>query len=98
MKQYKNFDEFYAYYLTQHQNNVCRKLHFVGTFLALVCLLEFLFSHNYYWLILIPVTGYGFAWTGHYFFEKNKPATFKHPFYSLLADFLLFKDLLFSTK
>jgi hypothetical protein len=49
---------------------------------------------KYIWLAAIPVIGYGFAWVGHFFFEKNKPATFTYPFYSLASDFLLFFDLL----
>ena len=49
---------------------------------------------QYIWLAAIPVIGYGFAWVGHFFFEKNKPATFTYPFYSLASDFLLFFDLL----
>ena len=43
---------------------------------------------------LLPVVGYGFAWVGHYVFEKNRPATFKHPWYSLAGDFVMFKDIL----
>lgn len=94
MNEFKNFKEFYSFYLTQHQNPICKRLHFIGTFLVCLCLLTSLLTRNFYWLILTPVLGYGFAWIGHYAFEKNKPATFKHPFYSLLADFVLFKDLL----
>lgn len=46
------------------------------------------------WLIAMPVIGYGFAWIGHFAFEKNRPATFRHPFYSLLGDWVMFKDML----
>ena len=52
-----------------------------------------LLFHNVQLLIAVPFVGYGFAWVGHFFFEKNKPATFKHPLYSLASDFILFFDL-----
>ncbi|CEG57083.1 DUF962 domain-containing protein [Legionella fallonii] len=94
MKEFKNFKEFYPFYLSQHQNPMCKRLHFVGTLLVCLCLLTALMTGNFYWLILLPFIGYGFAWAGHFIFEKNKPATFKHPFYSLLGDFVLFKDIL----
>ncbi|MGN8055357.1 Mpo1-like protein [Pedobacter sp. 22163] len=50
--------------------------------------------HNWHFFLAIPVLGYGFAWVGHFFFEKNKPATFQYPGYSLVSDFILFYDLL----
>jgi len=53
-----------------------------------------LISSQFVLLWLLPVIGYGFAWVGHFFFEKNRPATFKHPFYSLLGDWVMFKDML----
>lgn len=93
-KQYRTLEEFYPYYLTEHQNATCRKLHFVGTGLLFVILIAGLVTGNYVWLISIPFVGYGFAWVGHFFFEKNKPATFKYPFFSLASDFKLFFDLL----
>ncbi|WP_298624023.1 DUF962 domain-containing protein [uncultured Legionella sp.] len=92
MKEFKNFKEFYPFYLSQHRNPMCIRLHVMGTSLVIICLIIFLVTHNPYWLLLMPVLGYGFAWIGHYVFEKNKPATFKHPLYSLLADFVLFKQ------
>lgn len=98
MKEFNNFKEFYSFYLTQHQNTVCKMLHGVGTTLALLCLFVFLFTLNFYWLLLMPLSGYGFAWVGHFVFEKNKPATLKHPLYSLMADLVLFKDLITSKK
>ena len=92
-KRYKSLDEFYPYYLTEHQNAVCRRLHFIGTSLVLINLIWALTSQNWWALWLIPIIGYGFAWVGHFFFEKNKPATFQYPLYSLASDFILFKDL-----
>jgi hypothetical protein len=93
-KKYQSLKEFYPYYLSEHQNPTSRLLHFIGTGLVLVVLVLGIALENYSWLAGIPVLGYGFAWVGHFFFEKNKPATFTYPFYSLASDFLLFFDLL----
>ena len=93
-KKYSSLKEFYPYYLTEHQNPTSRGLHFIGTGLVLVVLVTAITMAQYIWLAAIPVIGYGFAWVGHFFFEKNKPATFTYPFYSLASDFLLFFDLL----
>ncbi len=93
-KKYSSLKEFYPYYLTEHQNPTSRLLHFIGTGLVLVVLGAALVLAQYAWLAAIPVIGYGFAWVGHFFYEKNKPATFTYPFYSLASDFLLFFDLL----
>ncbi len=86
--------EFYPYYLTEHQNPTSRRLHFIGTGLLFVILFFAVYSNKYSLLIAIPFVGYGFAWVGHFFFEKNKPATFKYPLFSLASDFILFFDLL----
>jgi hypothetical protein len=86
--------EFYPYYLSEHQNATSRKLHFIGTGLLFVILFLSIYWRNYSLLFIIPIVGYGFAWVGHFFFEKNKPATFKYPLYSLASDFMLFFDLL----
>ncbi len=93
-KRYKTLKEFYPFYLTEHLNPVCRTLHFIGTSLLLADAIYAVVSQQYWLLWLVPVIGYGFAWTGHFFFEKNKPATFQYPFYSLASDFIMFKDLL----
>lgn len=93
-KKYTSLKEFYPYYLTEHQNPTSRLLHFIGTGMVLVVLGLALTMAHYAWLAAIPVIGYGFAWVGHFFFEKNKPATFTYPFYSLASDFILFFDLL----
>lgn len=92
-KRYKSLDEFYPYYLTEHQNAICRRLHFIGTFLVILNFIWAVSSQNWWALWFIPIIGYSFAWVGHFFFEKNKPATFQYPFYSLASDFILFKDL-----
>jgi hypothetical protein len=93
-KRYKTLREFYPYYLAEHQNPTCRIMHFIGTGLLFVILGASLISENYLWLISIPVVGYGFAWVGHFFFEKNKPATFQYPLFSLASDFILFFGIL----
>ncbi|MFT4855334.1 MAG: hypothetical protein ACI8YP_001449 [Algoriphagus sp.] len=86
--------EFYPYYLSEHQNATSRKLHFIGTGSLFVILIIAIFLGNFSLLFAIPIVGYGFAWVGHFFFEKNKPATFKYPLYSLASDFMLFFHLL----
>ncbi len=91
---YNSLSEFYPYYLSEHLHPVCRGLHFTGTLSLFVILFVAIYFNEYIYLWLLPVVGYGFAWMGHYFFEKNKPATFQYPFYSLASDFIMFKDLL----
>lgn len=92
--EFKSFSDFYPFYLKEHSNITCRRLHFVGTCGVIALLLLFFFTGNLMILAVIPVVGYGFAWVGHIGFEKNRPATFKHPFYSLLGDFRMFWDIL----
>ncbi len=93
-QQFNSFEDFYPYYLSEHSDRTCRRLHFVGSTLVLAILVYFLISFNPLLLLAIPVTGYGFAWVGHFYFEKNKPATFKHPLYSLIGDWVMYKDML----
>ena len=94
MAGYSSFREFYPYYLGEHANRVCRRLHFVGSLGALGCLAVALVQRNPWWLLAALVCGYAFAWIGHFFFEKNRPATFKYPFYSFAGDWVMFKDIL----
>ena len=91
---YASFAAFYPFYLSEHANPTCRRLHFVGTSLVLGCLLAAAITRNAWWLALAPVTGYGFAWIGHSFFEHNRPATFTHPLYSLMGDWVMYRDML----
>ena len=86
--------EFYPFYLKEHSNSTSRILHFIGTSLVLLLIPIALIVNDARVLFLIPFVGYGFAWVGHFFFEKNKPATFQYPGYSLASDFILFWDLL----
>lgn len=85
---------FYPFYLKEHSNSTSRILHFIGTSLVLLLIPAAVLFNDAKLLILIPFVGYGFAWVGHFFFEKNKPATFQYPGYSLASDFILFWDLL----
>ena len=89
-----SFKDFYPYYLKEHSNSTCRVLHFIGTWLVLAVIAYSGFKTDARWLLLAPVVGYGFAWVGHFFYEKNKPATFKYPLWSLLSDFKMFFELL----
>lgn len=94
VKKYQNFTEFYPFYLSQHQDVICRRLHFFGSLLLILLVLYVLLTRHYLLLTLMPVIGYGCAWLGHFIFEKNKPATFTYPLYSLLGDWVMFKDIL----
>ncbi|HVH36779.1 MAG TPA: Mpo1-like protein [Tahibacter sp.] len=91
---FASFREFYPFYLGEHSNVVCRRLHYIGSLLVLACLALALFSGNARWLLAAPFCGYGFAWVGHFFFEKNRPATFSHPLYSFLGDWVMLRDML----
>ena len=91
---FSSFAEFYPYYLCEHENLICRRLHFIGSSLILLLLAYTLMTGQWVLLWLLPVLGYGFAWIGHFFFEHNKPATFQYPFYSLLGDWVMYKDML----
>jgi hypothetical protein len=91
---FESFSEFYPFYLDEHRNVTCRRLHFVGTFLVIALLFWTVWSNEPVWLLLVPLVGYGFAWVGHFVFEKNRPATFQYPLYSLLGDFVMFRDIL----
>ena len=93
-QKYATFTDFYPFYLSEHANRTCRRLHFAGTSIGLACLLLALATQNFWWLLAGLVSGYAFAWVGHYFFEHNRPATFTYPFYSFLGDWAMWKDML----
>jgi hypothetical protein len=90
----KTFKEFYPFYLSEHRNQTSRRLHFVGTTLGGIFLLHALSTLNFWWLLVGLLAGYGFAWAGHYFCEKNRPATFTHPLYSFMGDWVMWRDIL----
>jgi len=89
-----SFGEFYPYYLSEHSNRVCRGLHYIGSSIALSVLVYALIVANYYLIPVAIVTGYAFAWVGHFFFEHNKPATFQYPLWSFMGDWVMLKDFL----
>lgn len=92
---FQTFSSFYPFYLGEHANPVCRRLHFVGSMLIILLIVAVAAGLlRPLWLLGIPLIGYGFAWVGHFVFEKNRPATFKHPLYSLAGDWVMFKDIL----
>jgi len=93
-QRFQNFREFYPFYLSEHSNRTSRRLHFLGS-CGVLALLALAIAQGRPWLLLAAlVCGYGFAWVGHFFFEKNRPATFQHPFYSFAGDWVMFKDIL----
>jgi hypothetical protein len=94
MQRYASFAQFYPFYLSEHANRTTRRLHFIGSALALFCLLELLFTADPWWLVAGLVCGYGFAWASHLAFEKNRPATFRHPVYSFMGDWVMFWQML----
>ncbi|MBO1254584.1 DUF962 domain-containing protein [Alteromonas sp. 5E99-2] len=94
MQRFESFQAFYPYYLAEHTNPICRRLHFAGSLLVIAIAAFAIITQTWLALWALPIAGYGFAWVGHFFFEHNKPATFKHPFYSLLGDWVMFKDIL----
>ncbi len=91
---YRTFKEFYPFYLQEHANRTCRRLHFAGSTLVLLLLATAIVTGELALLWLLPVVGYGFAWVGHFFFEHNRPATFKYPLFSLMGDWVMFRDML----
>jgi hypothetical protein len=93
-KAFRSFDDFYPFYLGEHANRTCRRLHFTGTSIAVVLLCTAVITQRW-WLIAVAfLQGYAFAWIGHFFFEHNKPATFKYPWFSFLGDWRLWWDML----
>lgn len=91
---FQTFKEFYPFYLQEHANSTCRRLHFVGSSIVLLLVAVVMITGELKLLWLLPVVGYGFAWVGHFFFEHNRPATFKYPFFSLMGDWVMFRDML----
>jgi hypothetical protein len=92
-KVYTSFKDFYPFYLSQHANRTSRRLHVIGTSLGTTMLITAAVTMQPHLVLYALLCGYGFAWVGHFFFEKNKPATFKYPFYSLRGDYVMLKDI-----
>ena len=91
---FASFDDFYPFYLGEHANRTSRRLHVIGTLLALTQFAGAIILLQPRLLLTGLLLGYGFAWICHYFFEKNTPATFKHPLYSLRGDLRMARDVL----
>ncbi len=92
-KRYQNYEDFWPFYVSQHLNATCRNLHFIGTNIVYGLLIAGVLVSPWFFLTA-PVAGYGFAWVGHFGFEKNRPATFKYPLWSLRADFRMHRLIL----
>ena len=92
--QFASFREFYPFYLSEHSDPTCRRLHFIGSTLVLLVFAAAVATQRWMLLLLLPVLGYGFAWIGHFFFEHNRPATFSHPFYSFAGDWVMYWQIL----
>ena len=92
-KAFKNFAGFYPFYLTEHSNVTCRRLHFVGSSLTLVCVAMLVATGKPQYLLYGLLCGYGFAWVGHFGFVKNRPASFKRPLYSFMGDWAMYRDV-----
>ena len=86
MNRYASFREFYPFYLSEHANRTSRRLHFIGSCGVLVLVVVAIMQRDPWWLLGALACGYGFAWVGHFVFEKNRPATFRHPLYSFMGD------------
>jgi hypothetical protein len=84
-----SYEEFWPFYVAQHRNPTNRALHFVGTSLVIACGVAGLLLSPV-WFVAMPFAGYGFVWLGHFAFEKNKPATFTYPLWSLRGDFRMY--------
>ena len=93
-KRYATFAEFYPFYLTEHSNPTCRKMHFAGSTLALLSLGALVLTGSPWWLLVGLICGYGFAWVGHFVFEKKRPASFKQPIYSFRGDWVMYWQML----
>lgn len=93
-KQFQTLSEFYPYYLSEHRKPLTRIMHFTGTALLIACFLYAVLTGKWIWLLMVPVLGYGFAWVSHALIERNKPATFTYPLFSLCSDFIMFRDML----
>jgi hypothetical protein len=94
MNEEKTFNEYYEYYLTLHQNKTNRWLHVLGQCVTLTVLFHALTTQNWFLLLIVPFVIYPFAWTGHFFFEKNKPAAWSRPLWAKACDWLMFKDII----
>ena len=92
-KSLHSFSEFYPFYLSEHSNGTCRRLHFIGSTLSLTCLWALLWTRQPAFFVAALAFGYGFAWIGHFGFEKNRPASFRRPLWSFMGDWRMYFDI-----
>lgn len=93
MKRIETFEEFWPFYVMEHKKPETRRLHFVGTTVVIGLLASAVVLRKAWPVALAPLAGYGPAWFSHFFIEKNKPASFKYPLYSLVADFVMWSKI-----
>lgn len=93
-RNFESFAEFYPVYLSEHSNRICRELHFAGTTLALLSLAALLLTGGWWWLLAALASHYGFAWIGHFAFERSQPETLRHPLYSFMGDMVMYRQML----
>jgi len=93
-KRYKTFAEFYPFYLNEHSNQTSRRLHFIGTSLAVALVCTAVLTQQWWLCAVAFVQAYAFAWIGHFFFEHNRPATFKYPAFSFIGDWRLWWEIM----
>ena len=91
---FRTFGDFYPFYLGEHANPICRRMHFAGTSIAAALLIAAVVTQWWWFIAVAFAQGYAFAWAGHFFFEHNKPATFKYPWFSFMGDWRLWWDIL----
>ncbi len=94
MERLKTFEEFWPFYVSQHSLRSTRSLHFAGTTMVVAALVVAAVRLSPWWLLATLVLGYGPAWIGHFFFERNRPATFTYPWWSLRGDFRMWRLML----
>jgi hypothetical protein len=93
-RRFNSFAEFYPFYLDEHANRASRRLHFIGTTVGIGLVVAAVVTWVWWLAVLAWLQGYAFAWVGHFFFEHNKPATFKYPGYSFMGDWRLWWEIL----
>ena len=90
MREYTTFEQFWPHYLREHAKPGTRTYHYIGTALGLIAIAAAVVTGNWLLILLVPLLGYGFAWVSHAFVERNKPATFTYPLWSLMSDYRMF--------
>ena len=93
-QRFRTFGDFYPFYLSEHSNRTSRRLHFVGTSVVVALVAAAVITRSWWLVGVAVVQAYAFAWVGHFFFERNRPATFRFPLLSLLCDWRMWWDIL----